>query len=172
MNWDAIGATGEWAGAIAVVATLLYLGTQIRHSNRQSQAAARYSFLDAYGQITSAMAQSKDASAVYRRGLAGEALDDDEAMQFQEIIAHWLNTWSVMYDLYQEGQLPDNQWFLVRKDILSLFSTTGGRELWDSVAKQGLQPSFVFAVEVLLESEEASYDILRNLSPKNGLVEP
>ena len=97
MNWDAIGATGEWAGAIAVVATLLYLGTQIRHSNRQSQAAARYSFLDAYGQITSAMAQSKDASAVYRRGLAGEALDDDEAMQFQVIIAHWLNTWSVMY---------------------------------------------------------------------------
>ena len=32
MNWDMIGATGEWAGAIAVVATLIYLSNQIKHA--------------------------------------------------------------------------------------------------------------------------------------------
>ena len=32
MNWDAIGATGEWAGAIAVVATLGYPAVQIRQN--------------------------------------------------------------------------------------------------------------------------------------------
>ncbi len=60
MNWDAIGATGEWAGAIAVVASLIYLATQVRHANRQTQAAARYSFLEAYGQLNTSIAHNKD----------------------------------------------------------------------------------------------------------------
>ncbi|NQV69442.1 MAG: hypothetical protein HQ498_05390 [Pseudohongiella sp.] len=34
MNWDAIGAVGEIAGAIAVVVSLIYLASQIRQSNR------------------------------------------------------------------------------------------------------------------------------------------
>jgi hypothetical protein len=34
MNWEAIGAIGEVGGAIAVVATLLYLAAQIRQNKR------------------------------------------------------------------------------------------------------------------------------------------
>ena len=40
MNWDAIGATGEWAGALAVVTSLIYLAIQVRQSNRQTQSSA------------------------------------------------------------------------------------------------------------------------------------
>lgn len=107
MDWEAIGATGEWAGAIAVVASLIYLATQVRQSNRQIRAAARYSFLDAYGQLSASMIENKDATSVYRRGLAGESLDEDEAMQFFFNLGQWINTWSVMYELYEEGQLPE-----------------------------------------------------------------
>ncbi len=34
MNWDAIGAIAELAGAIGVVVSLAYLATQIRHNTR------------------------------------------------------------------------------------------------------------------------------------------
>lgn len=34
MNWDAIGAIGEIAGALAVVASLIYLATQLRQNNK------------------------------------------------------------------------------------------------------------------------------------------
>ena len=34
MNWEAIGAVGEVVGAIAVVATLVYLATQIRQNTK------------------------------------------------------------------------------------------------------------------------------------------
>ena len=37
MNWDLIGATGEWAGAIVVVATLFYLARQIRQNTETSR---------------------------------------------------------------------------------------------------------------------------------------
>ncbi len=160
MNWDAIGATGEWAGAIAVVASLIYLATQVRHANRQTQAAARYSFLEAYGQLNTSIAHNKDTSSVFRRGLAGEGLDDDESMQFFSILGQWLNTWSVMYDLHLEQQLPDGQWFLVRKDMHSALSTVGGRAFWDGLGTYAVQPGFVGMVDALLDGDEASYDIL------------
>ena len=38
--WDAIGATGEWAGAIAVVATLGYLAVQIRQNASSMRSSA------------------------------------------------------------------------------------------------------------------------------------
>jgi hypothetical protein len=41
MNWEAIGAVGEVAGAIGVIATLGYLAVQIRHNTRSVRAASR-----------------------------------------------------------------------------------------------------------------------------------
>ena len=38
MNWEAIGAVGEIVGALAVFLTLFYLASQIRQSNRATQA--------------------------------------------------------------------------------------------------------------------------------------
>ena len=44
MNWDAIGAMGEWAGAVAVVVTLFYLAMQVRQSNVVALAEAERDF--------------------------------------------------------------------------------------------------------------------------------
>jgi hypothetical protein len=40
MNWTMVGALGELGGAIAVVASLLYVGHQVRQNNRISRAEA------------------------------------------------------------------------------------------------------------------------------------
>jgi hypothetical protein len=40
MNWEAIGAVGEILGALAVVATLVYLSVQIRQNTRMMQREA------------------------------------------------------------------------------------------------------------------------------------
>ena len=55
MTWDAIGAMGEWAGAIAVVATLFYLAKQIRQSNQMSR----------YSAVRQVMGQFDDLNRLY-----------------------------------------------------------------------------------------------------------
>jgi hypothetical protein len=160
MNWEILGATGEWAGAIAVVASLLYLARQIKLSNQNAQAAARYSFLDAYGRGNAAIGETRDSASVFRRGLTDELADEDEYMQFMILIGQFLNTWSVMFDLHQEGQLPANQWALVRADILSAFGTPGGTKFWQQVGKLNVHPDFVAFVDELLGSKETTYSML------------
>ena len=158
MNWEIIGATGEWAGALAVVASLIYLASQVRISNKQSQSAARYSFLDSYGQLHASLIESKHASSVYRRGLSAEGLDPDEELQFLFILGQWINTWSVMYELHKEGQLPEGQWFIARADLLSTLSTKGGREYWERLGALGTQPEFATMVNSLLSANEETND--------------
>ena len=41
MNWDAIGAIAELLGAIGVIASLVYLAGQIRHSREQLEQDTR-----------------------------------------------------------------------------------------------------------------------------------
>ena len=63
-----------------------------------------------------------------------------------------------MYELHSEGQLPDGQWFIVRADLHSTLTTTGGREYWKRLGTTGTQPEFVDMVEKLLSSEDEAND--------------
>jgi len=159
MNWDALGAIGELVGAIAVVVTLLYVGRQIHQANTQSQASARYSFIEAYGHMNTTITGSKEVASVFRRGLKGLDLDEDEGLQFFALIGQFLNTWSALFDLHKEGLLPDNQWTMVRLDIITMLSEKGGREFWERHGQFGVHESFRKAVNETLASDEESYEM-------------
>jgi hypothetical protein len=160
MNWEVIASTGEWAGAAAVIASLLYLGRQVRLANNQSRASARYLFLDAYGQANASIVQSEASASVFRRGLLAEQLSDAESMQFLVLIGQFVNTWSVLFDLHEEGQLPANQWHLVRSDIVAVLTEPGGRVFWDEVGRLNAHPEFVEYVDELISSSEPAYQMV------------
>ncbi len=160
MNWDAIGAIGELIGATAVVTTLVYLGRQIHQANTRSQADATYSFLNAYGPMNLAVAENKELASIFRRGLQGLELDEDEAIQFFAFAGHYVNTWSVFCDLHAKRQFPDTQWTVIRKDIITFISTPGGRKFWDDVGQLGVHDHFRKEVEKILVSDETSFKIV------------
>jgi hypothetical protein len=159
MNWDALGAFGELIGAVAVVITLLYVGRQIHQANTQAQARARYSFIEAYGEMNTTISNNKEVASIFRRGFAGHDLDEDERMQFFALIGQFLNTWSVLFDLHQDGQLPENQWVMVRKDIITMLSEPGGRAFWEDVGREGVHEDFRNAVDEVMASGETSYQM-------------
>lgn len=157
MNWEVLGAISEFVGAIVVVVTLIYVARQIHQVNTQSQASARYSFIEAYGQMNTSISSDKEVASLFRRGFKGLELDDDEHYQFFALIGQFLNTWSALYDLHQEGLLPENQWTMVRKDIITLLTETGGRSFWEKHGKHAVHDEFRNAVDEALASDEPSY---------------
>lgn len=160
MNWDALGAIGELIGAVAVVVTLLYVGRQIHQANVQAQASARYSFIEAYGHMNSSITENKDVASVFRRGLKGHELGEDESIQFFALLGQFLNTWSALFDLHVDGMLPENQWTMVRLDIITMLSEPGGKEFWEQVGQFGVHQAFRDAVNETLASDEESYKML------------
>jgi hypothetical protein len=157
MNWEVVGAISEFVGAIVVVVTLIYVARQIHQVNAQSQASARYSFIEAYGQMNTSISSDKEVASLFRRGFKGLELDEDEHYQFFALVGQFLNTWSALYDLHQEGLLPKNQWTMVRKDIITLLTEAGGRSFWEKHGKHGVHDAFRNAVDEALASDETSY---------------
>ncbi len=66
MNWEAIGAIGEMAGAVAVVLTLIYLSVQVRQNSLLQEKTSQIA--DAAGNFT--------PSSRLRRRCVSPAVDD------------------------------------------------------------------------------------------------
>jgi hypothetical protein len=140
--------------------TLVYLSIQTRNINRQSQAEARYAFVESMAEINMCIAHSKQASSVWRRGLEATAgLDDDERMQFFMFVGQYANCWAVMYQLHIDKMLPDAQWQIVRNDVVSILNTDGGQDFWESGGKTAFNRDFVDWIEAELIKGERPYDM-------------
>ena len=160
MNIEFVTAAADAIAAIAVVVSLVYLGRQIHISNLQSKAAARYSFLDAYGAGNAAIASSTEASSVFYRGLTEGELSDAEKVQFTVLVGTFLNIWSVMFDLHQEGQLPASQWVTVTTDIHAMFGDGGGLRFWQDIGQRNVSREFAEFVNGMLSAGSRAYDFI------------
>ncbi len=68
MDWNAIAAVGEILGAVAVVATLLYLSKQIRQNARAVQVAALRDTTAQWNHWSELLASSPDLAEIVARG--------------------------------------------------------------------------------------------------------
>ncbi len=94
MNWDAIGAIGEITGALAVVGSLIYLGTQIRNSNIASKQAAMREILQESLTFLGRVGSDTSTASVWARGLSqNESLTDAESMQFGALCIEITQIW-------------------------------------------------------------------------------
>lgn len=83
MSLESAAYIAEILAAAAVIPSLIYLSIQVRQSNRQTSAEARYGWVESMADINIAVAQDKQAASVWRRGLEDpKQLDADEFMQF------------------------------------------------------------------------------------------
>jgi len=154
----------------ALIPSVLYLAVQVRQNTLQARANAAYQFLEATGSINVVPIGNKETARVIRRGLEDiSGLDADERLQFVWFVGQHFTTHSTVYELYCNKTLPESQWHPIKKDIITILATNGGRTVWDDFAVEGLSPDFVAYVEGLLASGEGSYSLDKLLDLKEGM---
>ena len=89
MNLDALGAMGEIAGAIAVIATLFFLARQLRmntkeleRTNEYQRAASTTTGNQMYIQIWQPVLQDTELAEIYLKGTKGLPLTEVEELRF------------------------------------------------------------------------------------------
>ncbi len=68
MNWDAVGAVGEVIGAMAVVATLLFVARDIRQNSRSLSISALRDTTAQWNQWSDMIASSSDLADIVAKG--------------------------------------------------------------------------------------------------------
>jgi hypothetical protein len=130
MNWDAVGAVAELAGAVGVVASLIYLATQIRHSNRASAVEAK---LVTTGMLTGFIdmfiADPALNDLLMRASTSTEALTDEEYQRFSNMCLKTFWCGSAAHFQLRTGTLTEEDWFEI-KAILGFWLAGAGVRSW------------------------------------------
>ena len=142
MNWEAAGAIGEIVGALAVVATLAYLATQIRQSNRSARIAARLETTRQYTDFIDGLLVNPELARAFRQGSAGETLNESDDEVFRRLMSKCFWYFSAHHFQYSLNALTETDWHQSRM-LIARISSRPGVEAWWGENKQDFSPQFV-----------------------------
>jgi hypothetical protein len=160
MNWDAIGAIAELLGAIGVIASLVYLATQIRHSREQMIQNTRAMRASAYQQFEHSLSE-RAMSQVTVPGLARivllgmsdlEQLNEEEMRQFAAWEYANMRGFDNAYYQFQLGMFDEDRWQMSIAELKWNLQQPGVVSIWDEMRKT-LSSEFVALVDEILGEE-------------------
>jgi len=134
LNWEAIGAIGDFVGGIAVILTLAFLAFQIFQNTKATKAGTVASYMQAYGAVASRIASTTEMARLIRLGHADpKSLSLDEAHQFFAHLSEFMVLWESLWRMKEAGQVEKDHWQTVREDIVATLSSAGGQQYLESV---------------------------------------
>ena len=131
MNWEAIGAIGEFGGAFAVVVSLVYLASQIRAQNREARGASVHEISGAFRDAISSLQGPEQAEVFSTAVKSFDALTDIQRLQFFSIIQKILRVWEEAFYQYTEGRLDERIWHAIRIQCSDLIAIDAARTVWE-----------------------------------------
>ena len=147
MNWDAVGALAELAGATGVIATLIYLSGQIRQANRHARAQARQWMVEqAHSELHQLMNDS-DLSGL----MDSESFSPEQSVKLNFFLAAAMRQREWEWFQYADGVIGRDVYEAYHGVISIHLGTPRTRKWWSSVGRVAFNPDFVRAVDEYLE---------------------
>jgi len=131
MNWDAIGSIGETVGAIATVATLLYLSLQIRANTLTTKRQSLDGIIDRMIRWETRLTSTPTHLRCWVKGTQDfDGLPIEEKIQFTALIVEVLATLEAALEPAKTDDLKPETIAAIDGIMLQLFRNPGVREYW------------------------------------------
>ena len=147
MNWEAIGAVGQVVGALAVIATIVYLAFQVRQNTQSIRASALNNSISTVCDSRRAITETTETANIWNRGLKNHAdLNEDELLRFR---AAMQNAMWALWNTYAQSKLAglsEGVWDAQKPLLRRILSTQGGSWFW-STYQQEFESSFVAEID-------------------------
>ena len=150
MNWDAIGAVGEVAGAIAVVVSLVYLAGQIRENTRSSRAATRQAIVESVIATNMIWTQSESFCQVFQDHIDGKEIAPHQYLRLSGYCYVCLRNWENVHFQYRSDMLSDEEWYGFRLNLKALLQLKVFEDFWTR-EREVFSQAFRREVEGLLD---------------------
>ncbi|MEQ8693874.1 MAG: hypothetical protein RIC85_00905 [Gammaproteobacteria bacterium] len=149
MNWEAVSGIAESIGALGVIASLLYVGYQIRENTIATERTnARHTASDHARAVLSL--QDEQTADIALRGLANlDSLNTLEQYRFDLLMTVWLEAIEQAYADYRLGVFPEDLIHEYRNRMAGALDSPGGR-LWWERRKPWFSPPFREVIDGIL----------------------
>ena len=130
MEWEAISGIAEIVGASGVIASLLYVGYQIRQNTVAAQRAnARHTASDLRN-VYDSLANEQVAEIFLRGSDSLDNLNPVERYRFDLAMVRWLQAIEQSFLDYREGFFPEELFNTYKNNVPAVLNSPGGSEWW------------------------------------------
>ena len=155
MSWEAIGAVAEAVGALGVIASLLYLATQVRSSTRASAVEAKLESTRLLNDFVENLIQKPELNELFLRGLADlDSLSKSDYYRFSNMALKAFWFFSAGHFQYRMGTLTEDDWYELRSVVLYWLARPGGRAWWKKMGRRSFGERF----RAFIDAEIAALD--------------
>ncbi len=142
MTLEEIGILSNIAAALAVMASLIFVGLQVRQANRMMKDAAVRHHAEQVQSISKVVFEVPGLSDLWFRGSAGIAnLTPEERIRFVNFCTYTLRIWEQLYVQREQGLMDPEMWdanILILRDIHAL---PGVASAWE-IRRHHFSPRF------------------------------
>ena len=148
INWEAVSALSEASGVIVIVASLLYVGIQIKQNAASTRAQAINQANSQYGSLMSQIALNGELATIYRIATEGGELDPDQATRYTAYLSAFFAYIEELYLITQLGtyaeELGDaqNSVEFLAPVIVRLLKSPVAKQWWVDESKHLYLPDF------------------------------
>ena len=131
MSWEAVGAIAELLGAGGVIASLVYLATQIRSSTAATKSASGEAAARAFREILAPIYSNRDLTKLFADALAD--FDSLAGAERQQAALMFWQAWKAAESIhwhYSRGMLERDTWEGWAKVFTDYSNTPGFRSYW------------------------------------------
>jgi hypothetical protein len=134
MNWDAIGAIAETLGALGVIATLVYLTSQIRQNTQALQRAEMNTAFSQFSDYRKLLLSNPIFLEILRKGQIDlSSLNESENEVFEMLTSEIFHIFRFQFDRVLEGLIDMDDWLGgTRPFVLEALSHAGTKEWWET----------------------------------------
>jgi hypothetical protein len=149
-----LGSLGEFASALAVIASLIYVGIQIKQNTNTARISTMQAHVDVWNDIVGNFCQSPELASIWRRGITDmSALNEVESVQFFAQTGLITRYYESSYLEWKEGVLDDRLWRGIKQTILDTISYSGYQQWW-KIRRHWFYAEFREFIDEVIESDD------------------
>ena len=160
MNWEAIGAVGEIVGAVGVLASLIYLATQIRTNSKFLWSQNVHAQTEQMQRIYDLQTNTDLRDAIKRSFVKGSETNVDDFVLLESYLASALAAFRDVVLHYDAGIYDEENWQAQRRTIGKWFSIPWCRAYWIAYGRDNYEQKVVKEVDALIAETPVQQDIV------------
>jgi hypothetical protein len=148
-NW------GEFLGGIAVVASLIYVGLQVRNSTRQAVLATSQQGTELWAQWTLGIGTDSETSRIVYQGVRDYgSLNGEEGFRFNLLMAMYFGIFENIMIQTEGGLIDDETYRLNMDQAYAMFKLPGIQSWWQVWGSRIQSPHIVKYLETRKKEDE------------------
>lgn len=133
MTLETVYYLGQTLAVLAVLASLVFVGLQVKQNTKALKATSHHAITDSFNQLNAIIGTDPKAARIWRLGHFGlDKLDEDEQVSFAYLCIAYTRVFETLYFQNKNGTMDASLFETENRSLRWAMGNSGFREWWST----------------------------------------